>query len=60
MEHTGEWEDSIKHTVSIGIASLVDDDPDLESMLIRADKALYRAKDEGRDRVCTYGGTDDI
>jgi len=37
-------------SVSIGAAMLGDDEP-LESALARADEALYRAKDEGRNRV---------
>ncbi|MBK6289475.1 MAG: GGDEF domain-containing protein [Gammaproteobacteria bacterium] len=45
--------DGVAHvtTISGGIAEL-DDDPDAEnSLLLRADKALYEAKRTGRDRV---------
>jgi len=39
-------------TVSIGVAArLDDDDEDMDRLLARADEALYRAKEEGRDRV---------
>jgi diguanylate cyclase (GGDEF)-like protein len=38
-------------TVSIGLACQTDADEDLDSLLMRADKALYRAKERGRDRV---------
>ena len=41
---------SIPVTVSIGIASSGDDD-DSATLLQRADQALYRAKQEGRNRV---------
>lgn len=41
-------------TVSIGAASGVD--CDWESVLRQADDALYRAKEEGRDRVCVAPG----
>jgi two-component system cell cycle response regulator len=41
---------SIPVTVSIGVASSNDDD-DSATLLQRADKALYRAKHEGRNRV---------
>ncbi len=37
-------------TVSVGWATLGDESPD--ELLWRADQALYRAKREGRDRVC--------
>ena len=38
-------------TVSIGLSALEADDPDIETLLSRADAALYRAKREGRDRL---------
>jgi diguanylate cyclase (GGDEF)-like protein len=38
-------------TVSVGVAGL-DAGDDLESLLARADRALYRAKQDGRNRVC--------
>ena len=40
----------VRFTVSIGIAELKPDD-DLETLLGRADAALYRAKEGGRDQV---------
>ena len=41
----------IKVTVSLGIASCIPGDS-IESLMGRADKALYRAKNQGRDQVC--------
>ncbi|MDD5250325.1 MAG: sensor domain-containing diguanylate cyclase [Rhodocyclaceae bacterium] len=38
-------------TVSIGVASVRDDDRDVEALLDRADQALYEAKRTGRDKV---------
>lgn len=39
-------------TASFGVACLYADDPDFEALLRRADRALYRAKQEGRNRTC--------
>ena len=46
------WQGEVLHlTVSIGLAARrPGDDP--ARLLARADKALYRAKHEGRNRVC--------
>jgi diguanylate cyclase (GGDEF)-like protein/PAS domain S-box-containing protein len=38
-------------TISIGIAAVTGDDRDIDAPLDRADKALYRAKENGRNRV---------
>jgi diguanylate cyclase (GGDEF)-like protein/PAS domain S-box-containing protein len=42
---------SIRFTVSIGLTGLQEDDLTLESMIRRADQALYTAKKTGRNRV---------
>lgn len=42
----------IRFTVSIGIASLGDGELVPDPMVLRADEALYRAKREGKNRVC--------
>lgn len=41
-------------TISIGIASIEAGDDGPDAVLVRADKALYRAKADGRDRVCEH------
>lgn len=43
--------DPLNITVSFGIAEVVPDEP-LRSLIHRADKALYQAKKDGRNRVC--------
>ena len=43
---------SLSLTVSIGVAELGAGDSSIESVLMRADSCLYRAKQEGRNRVC--------
>jgi two-component system chemotaxis response regulator CheY len=45
---------SIQITASFGTASfLLEPEESVNSLIKRADDALYRAKDEGRNRVCT-------
>ena len=39
-------------TVSIGVASVVSGDDNIDVLLSNADKALYEAKNSGRNRVC--------
>lgn len=41
----------VTHTISIGMAELLAEDTSAEALLIRADKALYAAKNSGRNRV---------
>jgi diguanylate cyclase (GGDEF)-like protein len=46
-------EESFSVTVSIGVSSIdVSNEPNIEAALNRADKALYKAKNSGRNRVC--------
>ncbi len=40
-------------TVSIGVTIMAESDVTLEAILKRADKALYEAKNSGRNRVCS-------
>ncbi len=44
----------LKITVSIGLTMLSADDLSIDSVLKRADDALYRAKNSGRDQVALY------
>jgi diguanylate cyclase (GGDEF)-like protein len=44
----------LRVTVSIGTSSLLPDGDDAHSLLERADKSMYRAKREGRNRVVSY------
>ncbi len=43
--------DEVGMTVSIGIAAITADDLSADAVLSRADRALYQAKDKGRNRV---------
>ena len=39
-------------TLSVGVSTILPEDPNFDAVLARADGALYAAKDAGRDRVC--------
>jgi diguanylate cyclase (GGDEF)-like protein len=43
---------SLPVTISVGLAATDTDGQDLRQLLARADRALYQAKQTGRDRVC--------
>lgn len=42
--------ETVRFTVSIGVAAMSDEDAGIEDLIKRADAALYDAKKEGRDR----------
>ncbi|MHB1376968.1 MAG: GGDEF domain-containing protein [Candidatus Humimicrobiaceae bacterium] len=44
----------IKNTVSIGIASFPDDAKNITELIHNADAALYKAKEEGGNRICNF------
>lgn len=46
--------DPSKITISAGLTSFPETSQDLEFLLKEADIAMYRAKQEGRNRVCVY------
>lgn len=44
-------EGQLQPSVSIGLAMLSEDDASVEALVARADDAVYRAKEAGRNRV---------
>jgi diguanylate cyclase (GGDEF)-like protein len=53
---TGEEKHHV--TISIGVASFPEDSSDVIELVEMADSALYRAKREGRNRICAYRDLD--
>lgn len=47
------FDEKIKATVSVGIATYPEDGKTVEAIIEKADTALYRAKRKGRNAVCT-------
>ena len=45
----------VSFSVSIGVSSMGSVEDNIDALLNRADKALYEAKDGGRNRVCGAG-----
>ena len=44
---------TLKFTISLGVSNVdIPNEKDIQSALVRADKALYKAKETGRNRVC--------
>ncbi len=41
-------------TASIGVALMGDDSDDVDDLLKRADMAMYRSKEQGRNNVCSF------
>lgn len=46
--------ETLRFTVSLGMAAFVPPDQRLEQLLVHADRALYQAKSEGRNRTIAY------
>jgi diguanylate cyclase (GGDEF)-like protein len=44
----------LRITVSVGVAQMAPDVPNLDALIERADQALYRAKDMGRNRIALW------
>jgi diguanylate cyclase (GGDEF)-like protein len=57
IQTTGGTE--VSFTVSIGLAAIAPTDTNLQALLQRADRALYAAKAQGRDRVVLDGAESD-
>jgi two-component system cell cycle response regulator len=57
IETSSGEQDRAPVTVSIGVATLPEDGADAGALIAAADKALYAAKEAGRNRVCAASGS---
>ncbi len=53
-KETRAYDENLKVTISIGISVFPDDSFDAKKIIDKADQALYKAKESGRNRVCIY------
>ncbi len=49
----GEYKIPLKYTISIGVAPIYNGALEFRQLISRADYALYQAKEQGRNRVCS-------
>ena len=49
---TGDWQEEINLSVSVGVSSPITSDKAFDVLFSRANKALYQAKSTGRNTVC--------
>ncbi len=56
IRHEGEADDVIEHrcTASIGVSMFINHEASQDDILKWADKAMYQAKEAGRNSVCCY------
>ena len=48
----GKWDGLIKPKISVGVSTITPEDKEFYTLYNRADKALYQAKKDGRNKVC--------
>jgi diguanylate cyclase (GGDEF)-like protein len=53
-KHIKVYDEELKVTISMGISVFPDEASDVQTLIEKADSALYQAKQEGRNRVCIY------
>jgi diguanylate cyclase (GGDEF)-like protein len=53
--HIRAYDEDLKATISIGISTFPSDAKNADELIEKADLALYKAKQTGRNKVCVYG-----
>jgi diguanylate cyclase (GGDEF)-like protein len=48
------YDENLKVTISIGISTFPDDAQDILGLIEKSDRALYQAKETGRNKVCVF------
>lgn len=48
------YDEDLKVTISVGLSTFPDDAEEVNTLIDRADKALYLAKQSGRNKVCLF------
>lgn len=56
----GTLESVVRKSISLGVATYPGDTVDAQSLILKADQALYQAKNNGRNRVIVCGELDEI
>jgi diguanylate cyclase (GGDEF)-like protein len=46
--------EKVKSTVSIGIAGYPQDGTEIQELISKADKAMYKSKEDGKNRVSVF------
>jgi diguanylate cyclase (GGDEF)-like protein len=60
IRHDDQRDGPLRITVSIGVAGTPEQERDPQGLLAAADEALYRAKSEGKNRVCRASSRPDL
>lgn len=55
-QHVSDGQETVAYTLSLGVATLASGDTSIDTLVHRADRALYASKHDGRNRVMAEDG----